>query len=66
MPNWWDTIPEEVKVKWRRWIAVPRDHTCTCSHVEWAHYVHTTGICMHCPCRRYNGKPNPVETTSNA
>lgn len=30
---------------------------CSCSHVEWAHYLN--GRCSHCNCTGYNGEPRP-------
>ena len=52
------TAPEEVKKAHQNWLSIKRHHTCTCSHVEWAHW--DNGTCGHCVCNNYDGKPDPL------
>lgn len=42
---------------WYVWLSNKRAHTCSCGHVQWAHWPN--GICAHCKCERCDADPVP-------
>jgi len=41
-----------------QWLNSKKAHTCSCGHVQWAHWEN--GKCAHCACVKCDAKPMPA------